>query len=152
MVDLEEIKEKTKKGFEYVIDRTQNLIGKYTKKFDFVFKRENPVLEKRRKQSEELLRKYPEKIPVILEKDPNCKISEIKKKKFLCPIRQSISHFNAIIRGIAELDPTEALFLLINGNNSIIGDVTMGEIYEKNKDEDGFLYIVYSSELAWGKI
>jgi len=28
----------------------------------------------------------------------------------------------------------------------------MGEIYEKNKDEDGFLYIVYSSELAWGKI
>ena len=152
MVDLEEIKEKTKKGFHYVVDRTQNLIGKYTTKYDFKFKRENPVLQNRRKQSEDLLRKYPQKIPVILEKDPNCKINEISKKKFLCPITQTISHFNAIIRGTAELDPTEALFLLVNGNNSIIGDVTMGEIYEKNKDEDGFLYIVYSSELAWGKI
>lgn len=152
MVDLEEIKNKTKKGFNYVIDRTQNLIGKYTTKYNFVFKKENPILENRRKQSAELLSKYPNKVPVILEKDPKSNINEINKKKFLCPNRQTIAHFNAIIRGSAELDPTEALFLLINGNNSVIGDISMGEIYEKNKDEDGFLYIVYSSELAWGKI
>jgi GABA(A) receptor-associated protein len=150
MVDLEEIKNKTKKGFNYVIDRTQNLIGKYTTKYNFVFKKENPILENRRKQSAELLSKYPNKVPVILEKDPKSNINEINKKKFLCPNRQTIAHFNAIIRGSAELDPTEALFLLINGNNSVIGDISMGEIYEKNKDEDGFLYIVYSSELAWG--
>jgi len=151
-MDLEQIKEKTKKGFNYVVDRTQNLIGKYTTKFEFKYKKENPSLQSRRKQIENLLKKYPQKVPIILEKDPKCNITEIKKKKFLCPIRQTISHFNAIIRGSAELDPTEALFLLVNGNNSIIGDVSMGEIYEKNKDEDGFLYIVYSSELAWGKI
>ena len=151
MVDLEEIKNKTKKGFNYMIDRTQNLIGKYTTKYNFVFKKENPILENRRKQSADLLRKYPNKVPVILEKDPKSNINEINKKKFLCPNRQTITHFNAIIRGSAELDPTEALFLLINGNNSVIGDISMGEIYEKNKDEDGFLYIVYSSELAWGK-
>jgi GABA(A) receptor-associated protein len=150
MVDLEEIKNKTKKGFNYMIDRTQNLIGKYTTKYNFVFKKENPILENRRKQSADLLRKYPNKVPVILEKDPKSNINEINKKKFLCPNRQTITHFNAIIRGSAELDPTEALFLLINGNNSVIGDISMGEIYEKNKDEDGFLYIVYSSELAWG--
>jgi len=152
MVDLEQIKEKTKNGFHYVIDRTQNLIGKYTTKYEFKFKKENSSLENRKKQSRELLTKHPQKIPVVLEKDPKSNINEISKKKFLCPITQTISHFNAIIRGTAELDPTEALFLLVNGNNSIIGDVTMGEIYEKNKDEDGFLYIVYSSELAWGKI
>ncbi len=151
-MDLEQIKEKTKKGFNYVVDRTQNLIGKYTTKFEFKYKKENPSLQSRRKQSGDLLKKYPQKVPIILEKDPKCNITEIKKKKFLCPIRQTISHFNAIIRGSAELDPTEALFLLVNGNNSIIGDVSMGEIYKKNKDEDGFLYIVYSSELAWGKI
>jgi GABA(A) receptor-associated protein len=151
-MDLEQIKEKTKQGFNFVVDRTQNLIGKYTTKFEFKFKKENPALQSRRKQSEDLLKKYPQKVPIILEKDPKCNITEIKKKKFLCPNRQTISHFNAIIRGSAELDPTEALFLLVNGNNSVIGDITMGEIYEKNKDEDGFLYIVYSSELAWGKI
>ena len=151
-MDLEQIKEKTKQAFIFVVDRTQNLIGKYTTKFEFKFKKNNPNLQSRRKQSEDLLKKYPQKVPIILEKDPKCNITEIKKKKFLCPIRQTISHFNAIIRGSAELDPTEALFLLVNGNNSIIGDVSMGEIYEKNKDEDGFLYIVYSSELAWGKI
>ena len=151
-MDLEQIKEKTKKGFNYVVDRTQNLIGKYTTKFEFKYKKENPSLQSRRKQSGDLLKKYPQKVPIILEKDPKCNITEIKKKKFLCPIRQTISHFNAIIRGSAELDPTEALFLLVNGNNSVIRDNTMGEIYEKNKDEDGFLYIVYSSELAWGKI
>ena len=43
-MDLEQIKEKTKKGFNYVVDRTQNLIGKYTTKFEFKYKKENPKI------------------------------------------------------------------------------------------------------------
>ena len=70
-MDLEQIKEKTKKGFNYVVDRTQNLIGKYTTKFEFKYKKENPSLQSRRKQSGDLLKKYPQKVPIILEKDPN---------------------------------------------------------------------------------
>jgi hypothetical protein len=81
-MDLEQIKEKTKQGFNFVVDRTQNLIGKYITKYEFKFKKENPAFQSRRKQSEELLKKYPQKIPIILEKDPKCNITEIKKKNF----------------------------------------------------------------------
>ena len=63
----------------------------------------------------------------------------------------TVSQFSFIIRRKIELAKESALFLLVNGKVSIVGNQTMSEVYENNKDiEDGFLYITYTSQLTWG--
>ena len=52
-----------------------------------------------------------------------------------------------------QLDSNDALFLLANCQNNkyaIVGTESIGNIYDKYKDEDGFLYIIYSNEKVWG--
>ena len=50
-----------------------------------------------------------------------------------------------------ELSQEETLFMLVDGKSSISGETGMSEIYEKYQDkEDGYLYITYTSQLAWG--
>ena len=44
----------------------------------------------------------------------------------------------------------EALFLLANGKVTLPQNETIGTIYKKYKDKDGFLYIAYAAEEIWG--
>ena len=51
----------------------------------FKFKLQNPDVTKRKQESEKVREKYPERIPIIIEKDPNSKIKDLDKTKFLVP-------------------------------------------------------------------
>jgi hypothetical protein len=76
---------------------------------------------------------------------------DIDKNKYLVPNDLTVSQFSFIIRKRLSLDKSSALFLLVNGKNSITGDSALSEIYEKYKDpDDGFLYISYTGEIMWG--
>ncbi len=48
------------------------------------------------------------------------------------------------------IDEKKSFFLLFNGAHQVGLDNLMQEAYDKYKDEDGFLYVVYSAELIWG--
>ena len=118
---------------------------------NFKFKKDNPDTKKRKEESEKVKQKYPDRIPIIIEKDPNCKIKEIDKTKFLVPNDLTVQHLMFIIRKRLELSKEASLFMLVNGKQSVTGETGLLEIYEKLKDpEDGYLYIVYTSELTWG--
>ena len=62
----------------------------------------------------------------------------------------NVSQFESLIRKKLKLYKESALFFVVNGKYAIIGTQLFYEIYEKYKDEDGFLYIAYSNELIWG--
>jgi GABA(A) receptor-associated protein len=117
----------------------------------FKFKEQNPDLNERKSNSSKIKEKYPDRIPIICEKDPSSKIKSVDKNKYLVPNNFTVSQFSIIIRKRLELSRDSALFLLVSGKHSITGDSSINEIYEKYKDEDGFLYITYTSELSWGK-
>jgi hypothetical protein len=87
---------------------------------------------------------------VICEKDPKSKITSIVKTRYLIPKNYTISQFSYIIRKKVVLKNEESFYLLANGMNILSGKDTMFEIYERYKDEDGFLYISYTSEVIWG--
>ena len=116
----------------------------------FRFKAENPDPLQRKKESEKIKNQFPEKIPIICEKDPKSNIREIDKTKYLVPNDLTVSQFNIMIRKRIEIQQEAAFYLLVNGKHSITGDTLLSEIYEKYQDEDGFLYIAYASELTWG--
>jgi GABA(A) receptor-associated protein len=118
---------------------------------NFKFKVSNPEVETRRLEAAKIREKYPDRLPVICEKDPKSKLNEVDKTKYLVPHDLTISQFSYIIRKRLEMSKDSALFLLVAGKHSITGDTSMNEIYETYKDkDDGFLYIAYTSELTWG--
>ena len=123
---------------------------KQIQQMEFQFKIENPDLSKRKEESTQIINKFPDKVPVICEKDPNSKINSILKTRYLIPKNYTVSQFSYLINKKITLTNEESFYLLANGVNAISGKDTMYEIYNKYKDEDGFLYISYTSELIWG--
>uniref|UniRef100_A0A674HKV1 Uncharacterized protein n=1 Tax=Taeniopygia guttata TaxID=59729 RepID=A0A674HKV1_TAEGU len=50
----------------------------------FLYKEEHPF-EKRRCEGEKIRKKYPDRVPVIVEKAPKARIGDLDKKKYLVP-------------------------------------------------------------------
>lgn len=101
-------------------------------------------MSKRKYVASEILRKYDDKIPVIVECDPKAKIARFDKNKckFLVPKDITMMNFINEIRKKLMLGRHETMTIYID---NIIPPVnhTMNSIYDKFKDEDGFLYFVY---------
>lgn len=107
-------------------------------------------LEDKKKESDRIIQKYPSRRPIIVQKDKKCKtLQDIDKNKYLVPCDMTMSEFMYIVRKRINLESSQALFILVN--NSLIGSTTqIGHIYEKNKNEDGFLYVQYTGENTFG--
>jgi GABA(A) receptor-associated protein len=115
----------------------------------FKFREENN-LEQRKSEAEKIRNKYPDRIPVVVERVPNSQIPEIDKRKFLVPNDISVAQFMWIIRKRIQLPSEKAIFLFVN-KTIPQSSSTMGQIYTNFKDEDGFLYIAYSGENTFGQ-
>ena len=97
-----------------------------------------------------VLSKYPERIPVICEKNAKCTdLNNIGKEKYLVFPDLTCGQFMYIIRRSLALPAEKAVFMMINGIIPSNTDI-MYELYEKHKDSDGFLYITYTSENVFG--
>jgi len=105
--------------------------------------------KERIEESKKIIEKYPDKIPIIVEKSKKSKIKDIDKNKYLVPSDMTLSQFIYVVRKRIKISSTEALFFFVNNtlcNNSSL----LSEIYNTYKDNDGFLYIAYSSENTFG--
>ncbi|KAK7500276.1 hypothetical protein BaRGS_00008499 [Batillaria attramentaria] len=114
----------------------------------FKFK-EQHTLEQRKAESGKIRTKYPERIPVIVEKEPKSQIQNIDKRKFLVPSDISVAQFMWIIRKRIQLPSEKAIFLFV-GKVLPQSSASMGQVYEDHKDEDGFLYVAFSGENTFG--
>ena len=105
----------------------------------------------RKAESEKMRRLYPNKIPVICEKNPKDKdLPSSKRKKYLISKDITCGQFMSIMRSRVNLGPEKAMFLFID--NIIPGPTSnLSELFIRYKDPDGFLYIVYTGENAFGE-
>ena len=107
-------------------------------------------LDKRMAESKKIREKHPNKIPVIVSKYKKCKnLEDIKNKKFLVPQDLTVAQFCYVIKKRINISSDDAIYLYINDTipNS---SYTLSNIYSQSKDEDGFLYITYAGENAFG--
>tara|TARA_B100000902_G_scaffold365164_1_gene385861 strand:- start:804 stop:1160 length:357 start_codon:yes stop_codon:yes gene_type:complete len=105
---------------------------------------------RRLEESKRVMEKYPDRIPVIMEKTPNSKnIPNIDRVKFLVPKDIAVSQFTFIIRKRINITAEKAIFVFVN-NTLPPSSELMSNIYEAHKNEDGFLYMKYSGENTFG--
>lgn len=70
---------------------------------------------------QKLREKYPNRFPVIVEKNKKCQnLQDIDKKKFLVPEDLTVGQFVYIIRKRIKLEPSEALYLYCNNTLPLI--------------------------------
>lgn len=58
--------------------------------------------------------------------------------------------FAFCFRNRMSLSSTQAFYLIVNNKSLASMSMTMAELYREEKDEDGFLYMVYASQEMFG--
>ena len=105
----------------------------------------------RKDECDRIRSKYPDRIPVIVERSTNCReLNEIDKKKFLIPADLTVGQFVYVIRRRITLAPEKALFVYINNNTLPATSELLSVVWKNYKDKDGYLYIKYSGENTFG--
>merc|ERR1711939_817072 len=64
---------------------------------DFAYKQDHPF-DKRSAEAARIREKYPDRIPVICEKDPRSDIPPVDKRKYLIPMDLTVGQFVYVIR------------------------------------------------------
>lgn len=110
---------------------------------------QNCSFESRNADSSRLMNKYPDRVCVIVGKQDSSDIPDINKHKFLVPRGLTVGQFQYVIRKKIQCRPEQGVFMFINGklppNSTIIG-----QVYNENKNEDGYLYVIYAGENTFG--
>ncbi|MBA0724052.1 hypothetical protein Golax_020762, partial [Gossypium laxum] len=116
---------------------------------------------RRQAEAGRIREKYPDRIPVIVEKAERSDIPDIDKKKYLVPADLTVGQFVYVVRKRIKLSAEKAIFVFVKNTLPptvvrlicfLVSDAAalMSAIYEENRDEDGFLYMTYSGENTFG--
>lgn len=96
-----------------------------------------------------LKKKFPKKIPCVVLRHKSSKLPDIDKHKYLTPRDITFGQFFYIIRKRLSLDSSQALFLFINNMLPPTG-IMMDQLFEEQKNKNGYLEITYMEENVFG--
>ena len=136
---------------ETIVEKAKSLINEINTDYKTSTFQQNHSFEKRANEAQRILDKYPDRIPVIVEKDPRCKdIPDIDRKKYLVPDDLSMANFMYVIRKRIKLSPEKSLYLFVDGTNMVPTSQLIKHIYQEFSSPDNFLYIMYAGESTFG--
>jgi len=114
------------------------------------FKNKKNSLNNRLKISEELIKKYPDKIPVIIEKYFKSNLPNFDKENFLLSYEFTLFQLIFLLRKKLYLEKEKSFNLYTQKNNKknilLKDNLTINELYNLYKDEDNFLYLFYTED------
>jgi hypothetical protein len=84
-------------------------------------------------------------IALIIEPLGNSSLGHFENCRFAIDRAKTINYFRAMLQVKLGLDDTTSSIYLFNGKKLLHdGGMQIGELYDRYKDEDGFLYISYA--------
>ncbi|XP_066575163.1 microtubule-associated proteins 1A/1B light chain 3C [Amia ocellicauda] len=113
--------------------------------------KQRKCLETRKHEVCTIRSKFPNKIPVIVERySGETVLPPLDKTKFLVPQEMTMGQFICLLRSRVVLCGTQALFVFVLGRALCCLSSSMAEVYTSHHDRDGFLYLCYASQDAFG--
>lgn len=106
-------------------------------------------LHERLIESNKIKKKYPDRIPVIIEKEESSELPSLTQIKYLSPINITIGELMMVVRKRMHIKEKESIFFY-NKETMLSNSQLVCHLYETCKEEDGFLYITYSNEKTFG--
>jgi GABA(A) receptor-associated protein len=102
-------------------------------------------------EASRVLARHPDRVPVIVEKDPNSTtVGEIDKHKYLVPKTLTMGQFQHIVRKRLRVGPETAIFMFVQGGILPTAAEPIGDVYQRLGGEDKYLKIKYSGENVFG--
>lgn len=106
-------------------------------------------LEERKQVADNIICKFPDRIPVLIDRIAKSNLPVTVQHKFLVPKDVTVGLFMIEIRKSIQIGSEQAMFLFVNGTLPSPSTL-MSTIYLANRNEDGFLYVMYSGENVFG--
>ena len=118
--------------------------------------------EKRVKCHIDAINKFPTKLALIVERAPtnaaqassseasNPRLKTIANPKFMMPKAFTVGEVLAVLRTRLDLTREEGLVLFAKEKYMLRPNTKLEDVYNRYKDEDGFLYLVYAEENIYG--
>lgn len=104
----------------------------------------------RHEEAVRIMDKYPDRVPIIVEKDKKSKSNlKLDKKKFLVPRDLTVGQFIYVIRKRMILPSEKALYVFVK-NTQPPSSYLIDTVYEAHKDKDKFLYMTFTEENTFG--
>lgn len=95
--------------------------------------------------------KYPDRIPVIVNKSKNSNAPDLDKHKYLVPIDLTLGQFIYVIRKRMEISPEQAIFVFCKDTLPPTSMI-MEELYNGYKNSNEFLELTYNIENTFGNM
>lgn len=106
------------------------------------------TFEERLHESQTIKKKYPDKIPVIINECYD-EIRDRVRRKMLLQIDMTVGQFMHSVRTKFTIKPEESVLIFVN-NSMPPSTELINNLYEKYKDKDGFLYVTLMKENVFG--
>lgn len=107
--------------------------------------------DERVEASQKILKKYPHMVPIICEpaRSSTVDVTTYHNSKYVVPRESKLGNFLMRVRSELNIAPENAVFIFANNTLPPISAL-IGDIYEKHKSSDGFLYFEFSGENVFG--
>lgn len=112
--------------------------------------RDKFTLDKRLEESARVIGKHPDRLPIIIESNDQELLDRINRTKYLIPNTMTVGGFITVLRRRIDLEPSEAIFVLVDGSILPPTAATMSELYNQYQDRDHFLYLLVTKESTFG--
>ena len=127
-------------------DKNDENLNIYPLHYEYITDFRKQKKEERIQISQKIMSKYPRRVPIIVD----CKKEiNLDKKKYIVPNNLTVGQFMYILKKRINIDHTQSIFLLCN-NQLVINTELINNLYIKQKDYDGFLYIIITLENTFG--
>ena len=105
-----------------------------------------------KKVAQNLFKKYNDRLPIYINREPGSNLPVLDKKKYLVPHNLTVASLIYTVRSKIKLPNYKTLFLVTQEGGYVPASTeTMAELYQKYQSkEDGFLYFNYKGENAFG--
>lgn len=96
-----------------------------------------------------MLAKYPDRVPVHVERARWSELAVLDRRKFLVPGYLTVGQFVHAIRTRLRVDAQTSVFVFF-GNRLMPTSATMARVFAVGAEADGILYATYAGEATFG--